>query len=172
MLLQFNCKAYILIATSGRILKRLLSDNGTLFVTMHVQELFEGYGIDHTKLSLLYPQMNGRAEATNKTMLCIINRMVYEELKRWVDSLSLMLWVYRILKRTSTQAMLFSLVYWTESMVPIEIMYPSIRVALASRLSGSHVQIYFVEALEERRYNVEINGHLIISKLAKPITIE
>lgn len=39
--------------------KPLLSGNGTLSVNVHVQEMLNGYELDHMKLSLYYPQWNG-----------------------------------------------------------------------------------------------------------------
>lgn len=64
--------------------------------------------------------------------------MVYEESKRKVDFILLVLWDYRTSKRTLTQATPVSLVYVAEAMVPIEIMVPSTRLALASKVLGPH----------------------------------
>lgn len=63
--------------------KRLLSDNGTPFVNSEVRQLCEEYGIDHVRSTPYYLQGNGQAEATNKTLLRILSRMVYKEPKRW-----------------------------------------------------------------------------------------
>lgn len=86
-----------------------------------------------------------------KTLLRILSRMVHEELKRWSDLLPLVLWAYRTSKRTSTQATPFSVVYGTESVVPVEITVPSTCLALASKILDPNSCIYDVEAFEKRR---------------------
>lgn len=48
--------------------------------------------------------------------------MIYKELKKWIDTLPLALW----LRRTLTQAMPFSLVYGADVTVHVEIMVPSV----------------------------------------------
>lgn len=50
-------------------------------------------------------------EATNKTLLRIVSRMMSEEPKRWPAFLRFLLWAYRTSTRTSTQETPFSLVY-------------------------------------------------------------
>lgn len=58
-------------------------------------------------------------------------------------------------KPTSTQAMPFFLVYRAEAMVPIEVIVPSTRFSLARKVYDLNDHIYHVEALEEKRQNVE-----------------
>lgn len=64
------------------ISKCLLFGNGTLFVTIHMWQLLEKYEVDHMKSSSYYPHGNGQAKATNKTLLYILNKMIYEKPKR------------------------------------------------------------------------------------------
>lgn len=113
--------------------KRIISNYGTPLINSHVREFCEQYGVDNVKSSPYYPQGNGQVEATNKTPLRILSWMVYEEPKRWAF-ISLVLWSYRTLKHISTQAIPFSLIYGAEVVVPVEIMVPSARLALASKL--------------------------------------
>lgn len=64
-----------------RINKHLLYDKISLFINMHVHELLNAYGLDHLKSSPYYPKRNGQTKAMNKTLLCILNRMVYRSLR-------------------------------------------------------------------------------------------
>lgn len=111
--------------------------------------------IDHVKSTPYYPQGNGQAQATNKTLMRILSRMVYDELKRWADFLPFMLWAYRTSKRTLMQVTPFSLVYGAEAIVPVEILVSSARLALASTINDSRERIHDVEAIEERRSKAE-----------------
>ncbi|XP_028076848.1 uncharacterized protein LOC114278894 [Camellia sinensis] len=58
--------------------KVVLSDNGTPFVNRHVGRLLDAYQIKHHKSSPYYPQGNGQAEATNKTLIRILSKMMDE----------------------------------------------------------------------------------------------
>lgn len=66
-----------------------------------------------------------------------------------------MLWAYRTSKRTPTQATPFSLVYGAEAVVPVEIMVPSARLALASKILDPDGRAYDVKTFEEKRRSAE-----------------
>lgn len=91
--------------------------------------------------------MNGQAEATNNTLSRILNRMVYEEPKKWTGTLSLALLAYRTSRYTSTQTTLFSSIYKAEAVAFVEGIIPSVRLAIARKLAGPHNQVYDEEAL-------------------------
>ena len=54
------------------------SDNGILFVNKQVHSTLVGYRIKHQWSMPYNPQGNGQAEATNKTLIRILRRMVHE----------------------------------------------------------------------------------------------
>ena len=54
---------------------RIISDNGTPFVNNEVRNMLEFYQIKHHQSSPYYPQGNGQAKATNKTLIKIISKM-------------------------------------------------------------------------------------------------
>ena len=57
---------------------KIVSDNETPFVNKQVHCMFVGYGIKHRRSKPYYPQGNGQAEATNKTLIRIFSQMVHE----------------------------------------------------------------------------------------------
>ncbi|CAL9013009.1 unnamed protein product [Prunus brigantina] len=57
---------------------KIVTDNGTPFVNKQVSSTLSGYGIKHRRSTPYYPQGNGQAEATNKTLLRILSKMVHE----------------------------------------------------------------------------------------------
>lgn len=71
--------------------KRLLFDNGCCFMNMHLREVLNDYEVDHVKSSLYYPK-KCQVKTTNKSLLSIFNSIVYEEPKKWADTVSLALW--------------------------------------------------------------------------------
>ena len=137
--------------------KRVLSDNGTPFVNSHVRQLLASYGIDHAKSTPYYPKGNGQAEATNKTLLKVLSRMVHDNHKEWHDKLPLALWAYRTSKRSPTQATPFSLVYGAEAIMPIEVLVPSARLAINADLEPDTLRMLDLEALEEKRDTAKRN---------------
>ena len=62
---------------------RIISDNGTPFVNNDVKKLLEFYQVKHYRSSPYYPQGNGQAKATNKTLIKIISKMSQEYIGRW-----------------------------------------------------------------------------------------
>ncbi|XP_026429055.1 protein NYNRIN-like [Papaver somniferum] len=128
------------------------SDNATSFVNKDVKELLDKYGIKFHTSIVYYPQGNGQAEATNKTLLRILSRLVYDHHRSWQEQLSLAPWAYRISERSSTGASPYSLVYGEDAILPAEIAIPSTRAALASLTTPDEVSRFsHLDTLEERR---------------------
>ena len=62
---------------------KIISDNGTPFVNSDVRKMLEFYQVKHHRSSSYYPQGNGQAEATNKTLIKIIRKMSQEYTGGW-----------------------------------------------------------------------------------------
>ncbi|XP_028052406.1 protein NYNRIN-like [Camellia sinensis] len=127
----------------------ILSDNGTPFINKYVKSLLETYQVKHHKSTPYYPKGNGQAEATNRTLIRILSKMIDEFGGTWSEQLIVALWAYRTSKRKPTQATPYSLVYGSEAVLPIELETPSARMALASGMVLEPRTIR-LEALEEK----------------------
>ena len=66
-----------------RVPHRIISDNGMPFVNNDVRKMLEFYQVKHHHSSPYYPQGNGQAEATNKTLIKIISKMSQEYIGGW-----------------------------------------------------------------------------------------
>ena len=82
------------IITRFGIPKRLISDNGTLFINKGMKNLTKAYYIKHGRSTPYYPQGNGQAEAINRVMLKILKKMKYEYRGKWSDHLKNVLTSY------------------------------------------------------------------------------
>ena len=60
---------------------RIISDNGIPFVNNDARKILEFYQVKHHRSSPYYPQGNGQAKATNKTLIKIISKMSQEYTK-------------------------------------------------------------------------------------------
>ena len=111
-----------------RVPQRIISDNGMPFVNNDVRKMLEFYQVKHHHSSPYYPQGNGQAEATNKTLIKIISKMSQEYIGGWAVHLPDALWAYRNSPKSATSFSPFSLVYRTKVVSPVEIITPSLRV--------------------------------------------
>ena len=66
---------------------RIISDNGTPFVNSDVRRLLKFYQVKHHRSSPYYPKGNGQGEATNKTLIKIISKMIQEYTGGWTTHL-------------------------------------------------------------------------------------
>ena len=71
-------------------------DNGPQFVSQELQGMCERYGIQLHHSSPYYPQGNGQAEATNKTLIKILKKTCEShKFADWPEKLIDALWAYR-----------------------------------------------------------------------------
>jgi transposase InsO family protein len=62
--------------------KTITTDQGTQFTSSEFREFVESMGIKLLNSSSYYAQANGQVEASNKTMIKIIQKKIYQKPKR------------------------------------------------------------------------------------------
>ena len=85
------------------------------------------YGIQLIRSTPFYAQANGQAEASNKVLISILEKMLEDNPRNWHIILSETLWAYRTSKRDSTGVSPYSLTYEQNAMIPKEVVVPSLR---------------------------------------------
>uniref|UniRef100_A0A2N9F1C8 Uncharacterized protein n=1 Tax=Fagus sylvatica TaxID=28930 RepID=A0A2N9F1C8_FAGSY len=90
------------IITRFGIPYKLITDNGTPFINKDVREMLEHYRVKHRRSTPYYPQGNGQAEATNRMLLRILSKMVFDYGNDWKAHLADVLWAYRSSPKTAT----------------------------------------------------------------------
>ena len=85
-------------------------------------------GIENKKYILhpRYPQSNGLAEASNKTLFTALKKRLDSTKGKCVDELPGVLWAYRTTARRSTGMSPFAITYGMQAITPIEIGMPTI----------------------------------------------
>ncbi|XP_026435203.1 uncharacterized protein LOC113332920 [Papaver somniferum] len=73
----------------------------------------------------LYPQRNGQAEATNKTLADILKKKLDGHHKGWCEQLHNTLWAYNTTRREATGMSPFCLTYGVEVVLPTEVIIPT-----------------------------------------------
>ncbi|KAF7152141.1 hypothetical protein RHSIM_Rhsim01G0166500 [Rhododendron simsii] len=117
--------------------KVILSDNGTPFINRNVKKLLKSYLVSHLTSTPYYPQGNGQAKATNKSLIHIISKLLDEKGRTWADHLAVALWAYRTSHRKATRASPFSLVYGAKIVLSAELSVPSARLTLAAEVANN-----------------------------------
>ena len=107
--------------------KRIIFDNGLNLNNDMVIEVCTQFKIKHNNSVPYRPKMNGAVEATNKNVKKIIAKAT-ETYKDWHEKLPFAFHTYRTGIWTSTGATSYLLVYGMETILPIEVEIPSLRV--------------------------------------------
>ena len=96
-----------------------------------MNEFCTKYDIELHHSTPYYPQANGQAEATNKTLLKIIKKTVQTaKVNDWLDRLVEALWAYQTSIRTPKGETRYALTYGMEAVLPLEVLHPSLRIQL------------------------------------------
>ncbi|XP_026378611.1 uncharacterized protein LOC113273056 [Papaver somniferum] len=129
----------------------IISDNGTPFVNNDVTKLLGAFRIKQKVSTPYYPQGNGKAESTNKSLLRILSRSLYENKRAWHEEFPLSLMAYRISKRTSTGSSPYILVYVEDVIIPAEVIIASARILSASGVDLDSQRFRSLDMIDERR---------------------
>jgi transposase InsO family protein len=159
------------IITRFGIPHKIISDNGTPFVNKSVREVLEHYRIKHRRSTPYYLQGNGQAEATNRMLLRILSKMVFDHGKGWSFHLADTLWAYRGSTKTATGFTPFSLVYGTDAISSTELLVPSPRILHGMDLEAdvdicAEARVADLESLEEARELARVRSVRYHQKLA------
>jgi hypothetical protein len=139
------------IITRFGIPRVLMSDNGTQFESGPFKTFCEQYGIRNHFSTPAYPQGNGQAKSSNKTLLDRIKKRLEKAKGRWVEELPSILWTYRTTPRRSTRETPFSLTYGVEAVIPLEIGLPTIRTEYYDPITNERSLATDLDLAEERR---------------------
>ena len=116
--------------------KAIVTDNRPQFIFQELKGMCNRYGIQLQHSSSYYPQENGQAEATNKTLINILKKTCESnKFSDWPEKLIDALWAYRTSIRTPTRQTPYALTFRMEAVLPYEIFLPSLRVQLDQEVS-------------------------------------
>ncbi|XP_057482051.1 uncharacterized protein LOC130768985 [Actinidia eriantha] len=147
--------------------RAFVSDNGTKFIGSKVRSLLEQLKIEFYTSTLSYPQCNGQAEATNKTIMSGIKKRLEKAKGKWVDELANVLWAYRTTLRKATNETPYSLAFGFEAVIPLEVGLPTIWIEAYDLTHNNDVLAQDLDLAEERRDNTLIRMADYQKQLAK-----
>ncbi|VFQ63990.1 unnamed protein product [Cuscuta campestris] len=138
--------------------RQIISNNGTQFEEAEFQEFLKTWGIQHTKVSVAYPQANRQVENINRTIIDGIKKKLLSEGSKWVDELPRILWTYRTAPRRATGDTPFGLAYDFEARAPAEVVIPTRREMEYSPEVNEQNQAVELNFVEERRDEARIRA--------------
>ena len=136
----------------------LVSDRGKHFVNNVIASLTQHYVVVHKRSTPYYPQANGLAKSTNKTLKGILRKTVNAHRTDWDRKLQSTLWTYRTSFKTNIGATPFRLAFGLEAIMPIEFEIPSLHIKIQERLHEHASQLIGAQkllALDEQRVDNE-----------------
>ncbi|XP_017982298.1 PREDICTED: uncharacterized protein LOC108663226 [Theobroma cacao] len=149
--------------------ERIITDNASNLNGAMVKEVCAKFKIKHHNSITYRPKMNGAVEATNKNIKKIVEKMI-EVYKNWHEKLLFVLHAYRTSVHTSTGVTLYSLVYGTEAILPVEVEIPSLRVLMETELEDAEwVRSRYeqLNLIEEKRLAAFCHGQMYQRKMMR-----
>ena len=127
-----------------------MSDNGKQFDNPKFRDFCAELGIKNYYSSLAYPQSNGQAKVTIRTLKAALKTKLEDLKGKWVEYLPEVLWAYRTMRKSATQETPFALAFGTEAVGLVEIGLKSPRIELASGEHNEEALSLNLDLLDEK----------------------
>ena len=106
---------------------RIITDNAQAFKSAKFMNSCQQYNIILSHSTAYYPQGNGLAESSNKTLVRASKNTINEIQKNWDSQLKFALWANRITSKRATGKSPYELVYGRATMFPVQLALPVAR---------------------------------------------
>jgi len=101
--------------------RRLVSDNGTQFASQQLSKLCIEVRIKQVFASVEHPKTNGQIGSANRVLLRGLKRRLEKAKGTWAEEGPRIVWAYHTTPQSTTGETPFSLVYRSNTMIPVEI---------------------------------------------------
>ncbi|GFZ00843.1 hypothetical protein Acr_14g0004780 [Actinidia rufa] len=147
--------------------KVIISDNARQFDNDRFRLFCSDLAISHHFSSPGHPQANEQVEVTNRTILRNLKARLERSKSEWAENLPSILWAYHTTSRIPTGETPYSMVFGTESVIPVEIGMPSFRVLTFDKETNEAELRLNLDLLEERRESAELRQTAYKCQIAK-----
>ncbi|GFS40353.1 hypothetical protein Acr_00g0068050 [Actinidia rufa] len=147
--------------------KVIISDNARQFDNDRFRLFCSDLAISHHFSSPGHPQANGQVGVTNRTVLKNLKARLERSKSEWAENLPSILWAYHTTSRIPTGETPYSMVFGTESVIPVEIGMPSFRVSTFDKETNEAELRLNLDLLEERRESAELRQTAYKCQVAK-----
>ena len=101
--------------------RKIIANNAVAFISKRLIDFCNQYHITLGHSMTYYPQGNGLAESSNKSLVNIIRKTLQENKKSWHNKLVFALWAERISTKILIGMSPYQLVYGTEAFFPLSL---------------------------------------------------
>eukprot|EP00253_Pinus_taeda_P003730 PITA_03730 len=108
--------------------EKIITDNAVVFKSKRMINFFHKYHITLGHSIAYYPQGNGLAKSSNKSLINIIKKILEENKKNWHKKMVNALWVDRLTTKRSIGTSPYELVYGMEAVFPSSLAIPVIKL--------------------------------------------
>lgn len=91
--------------------RKIIVDNAQVFKSIELINFYHNHNIKWVHSTPYYPQGNGLAKSSNKSLVIIIKKMLFQNKKNWNSKLKYVMWVDRICTKKYIGTSPFQLVY-------------------------------------------------------------
>ncbi|XP_059629725.1 uncharacterized protein LOC132272639 [Cornus florida] len=148
-----------------RIPKTLTTDRSLSFIGSEVIDYCAECGVQVISSTPYFAQANGKAEASNKVILNILENIIENHPREWHHLLSEALWAYMNSKRSSTSVTPSMLTYGHDAVLLMEMTIRSARVAFQNKLTlAEYNQAMLVELEDLDEVCLNALDHIITQK--------
>lgn len=116
---------------------KLVTDNAQSFKSEKLINFCQNHNIILSQSTPYYPQGNGLAESSNKSLVRIIKKLLSENKKNWDSKLVYALWVDRVSSKKYIGTSPFQLVYGIEAVIPVQLAGDEIFLGRSRRVKSN-----------------------------------
>jgi transposase InsO family protein len=102
----------------------IVTDNAASLKAKPLIQFYEKYGITLIHSTPYYPQGNGLAESSNKSLIKIVKKLLKDNKKAWDSKLKFTLWADRVTTKRALDLSPFQLVHGVEAIFPSQLASP------------------------------------------------
>jgi hypothetical protein len=137
--------------------RKIVTDNAQAFKSMAMISFCQKYNIVLGHSTTYYPQGNGLAESSNKSLVNIIKKVLDENKRSWHVHLKYALWVNRISTKRSIDISPFQMVYGTDVVLPINLALPVMKLWQDQNEEPNHVTRRINQLIKVQQHRVEVD---------------
>jgi transposase InsO family protein len=99
-------------------LVKIIIDNAVAFKSKRMEKICQDYNITLGNSTMYYPQGNGLAEFSNKSLTRIIKRLLQDNKRAWHKNIIYALWTDRFTTKNSISTLPFYIIYRADAIFP------------------------------------------------------
>ena len=103
---------------------KLVTDNASAFREKELVDMCDLMGIKLVHSTSYYPQGNGLAESSKKSLIRIVKKLPEDNKKNWDSKLKYALWADKVTTKKSIGNSPFKMVYGADAIFPIQLILP------------------------------------------------